>query len=1632
MIRKLQLWEKEDQEYFVETTAYNHVMSCLLNNKCVSVIGPPGVGKTFLVQHVALEMKKIGFHVISVCNPDEIKQNYMCNRKLLFVVDDMCGNFTANTTRLDLWKDGVKDLTYILDKDVCKLILTCRLQVFQDEGFNHSDLHLFKTCVCNLIDDKLALTNSEKEKMAKRYFMQTHTNELKSLYKYEFFPYFCKLYAVNKDRPGFSLDGFLKYPFHIFEYELDELYFDCKEGKYKFSALLLLVVCNNRLNVLESKNDNLKKLLKIILDECGINERLTEKTLISQLDTLTGSYLVNENGVYHTIHEKLFDYLAYYFGTKNEITKTEFTELLIQHADKDFAQQRFQIKQTRLSGPKTVKDYVILLSDDKVLVYIKRLFDDMTHSQEIGSYLSNNRNKNNEKFQKELQTFINKLSHDEITQLIKKASSDFVRGMFVMNKNDIHSVCDKEYCDFECPEHHKYPYVGIILAPDHFPEYIERIFVDMTNSDDVRNYTLQCRNSRNDAFRSALLTLLTNFSSAQLKQQIQKASFSFVQVMFVITVEDINKMSPHVYMRYGIVIPGDVIQVYIERVFDDMTKSGDVEEYIKRIRNRNNKIFQTKLLEHMQQLDRLQIKHLIKNASQDFIDRLCVTTIDDIKDNCDREYERYGVFIPEDCIQLYKTRLIDGLKQSDDTENYLKHNRNRHTEIIKTLLRTHTELPPDPARNRKTDSEMELDLFPFVGTTEDFNKLLSTGTYESFENRVYLCGSCACGKSTLASVLIGSSIPQTWKSTDGLVIYFGRNGINLASFEMVPLKEDDRGHDVLTKVIIGQSNHEKHTTQRAETQQDEHIVAFSVDADHFESHLENIQKDASSGVKPSGLSASKRRSSKELSDVETNISESKTVTHIQLPMVKKVESYVVLDEILEEIKSGQYKIKIAPSDLVDFGGQRSYDMTHQLFVQHGGTFVVMFDGSKEFQEPLKEYPTGDFCNESIVNHWVNSILTYCNDDDDDDVMPMILFAATHSDLLSEDMRKKKKTEFKEKIEKMFGTHKMKKHIKLDSVFFINGTDKDDHEIQSLKNQLVTFAREQPSWGRRRPLIWVPLELMITKMKNDKIHVIPKTYLAEANKMNGDLQLTTKELDNFLLTQHSFGKIMYFNQPELNNFIIIYPPALVNILRSFITDEQFWPTDKTLNNSLQKMTDTGKITKKDLLNLWKQEKFQNDIPNEDDYKEFIIQVLVHLDVLVLPKRCLAWKNDVHVDYFFVPCMVKNKMRMSFLDDESFAKKTITLAYRLKMSFIPPALALKLIGAVSSIWPIMREDGRPLLYDSAAVLCVDDTTMFRIFVEDARVIVYLTHSKSKNFISPDIAASIQECLTLTLKAVLNFYLCSIGTRQQKLDVSKLFLIEVGEICDKSPCVVSFPESKKSSEWMCGHKNQHSSRFSWLWFFQKKQLGCPADCPGLEKDRLVMSPSDKHISRLVAQLGMESCQKLVYQLGLEDKDWKTLEYQYGKKYVEIMALNYWKVTKIPGKLQTKSFNDLLEALKEIGIDRHKLCQVFREDTDLYEIENIDRLLKIPHDDVLKHLLKNLGDCAIQLGIELGIGIYSLEDTMKKYHNDMYHQLEDVLRKWKTSSADNCTIHRLMIALERVHTGGLRYLQKYYDLPI
>ncbi|XP_076080240.1 uncharacterized protein LOC143051096 [Mytilus galloprovincialis] len=124
-------------------------------------------------------------------------------------------------------------------------------------------------------------------------------------------------------------------------------------------------------------------------------------------------------------------------------------------------------------------------------------------------------------------------------------------------------------------------------------------------------------------------------------------------------------------------------------------------------------------------------------------------------------------------------------------ENVTDNPQNRHK--VLTQKEENLQATKNPP---KIEKDIQL---PWLVDAIEFQRMLSHGEYLSYENRLSLGGPCRAGKSTLASVLIGEKIPQKWNSTDGLVIFFGRNGIDIERNKMVPLKEDKRYQFLMKK-----------------------------------------------------------------------------------------------------------------------------------------------------------------------------------------------------------------------------------------------------------------------------------------------------------------------------------------------------------------------------------------------------------------------------------------------------------------------------------------------------------------------------------------------------------------------------------------------------------------------------------------------------------------------------------------------------------------------------------------------------------------------------------------------------------------------------------------------------------------
>ncbi|CAG2256356.1 unnamed protein product [Mytilus edulis] len=145
-----------------------------------------------------------------------------------------------------------------------------------------------------------------------------------------------------------------------------------------------------------------------------------------------------------------------------------------------------------------------------------------------------------------------------------------------------------------------------------------------------------------------------------------------------------------------------------------------------------------------------------------------------------------------------------------------------------------------------------------------------------------------------------------------------------------------------------------------------------------------------------------------------------------------------------------------------------------------------------------------------------------------------------------------------------------------------------------------------------PTKFVPLELQLAKRVVEKKKIVTIEELNDMNNQNEKMSLDSEQLKLFLKINHALGKLIYFDETGLRDKVIIDPVFLVHVLRSIVTEEQFWP--KSLLEIFKALKETGKLMKKDLFEIWKQDGFRYIL----EHKDYIVEMLVHLDILCRQK------------------------------------------------------------------------------------------------------------------------------------------------------------------------------------------------------------------------------------------------------------------------------------------------------------------------------------------------------------------------------------------------------------------------------
>ncbi|VDI10109.1 Hypothetical predicted protein [Mytilus galloprovincialis] len=254
-----------------------------------------------------------------------------------------------------------------------------------------------------------------------------------------------------------------------------------------------------------------------------------------------------------------------------------------------------------------------------------------------------------------------------------------------------------------------------------------------------------------------------------------------------------------------------------------------------------------------------------------------------------------------------------------------------------------------------------------------------------------------------------------------------------------------------------------------------------------------------------------------------------------------------------------------------------------------------------------------------------------------------------------------------------------------------------------------------------------------------------------------------------------------------------------------------------------MSESGIVQRKDLYLIWEQKHFKKLSP----YKEFIFDMLIHLDILSEQRRYdTTTGSRLPVENFFVPCMLIQRNDTRFMTHECTPEKAISLAFVFKGTIIPPALPNRLISACLSMWTVKTYEGKQLLFSGFVGLSFDKAHTIVVCVEGNKILLYIVHETSIGLIVPDIATGIKECLFTTLERISEFYKSTVSSSSQKLP----FHIEYA--CSRLECHVTEEAALTTDEWICDkHKIVHTKDKWNIWNQDQTKEQCEMDCQGLQ---------------------------------------------------------------------------------------------------------------------------------------------------------------------------------------------------------
>ncbi|CAH1787638.1 unnamed protein product [Owenia fusiformis] len=552
---------------------------------------------------------------------------------------------------------------------------------------------------------------------------------------------------------------------------------------------------------------------------------------------------------------------------------------------------------------------------------------------------------------------------------------------------------------------------------------------------------------------------------------------------------------------------------------------------------------------------------------------------------------------------------------------------------------------------------------------EAYQKAREEGTREVYHTRVMIVGQYGVGKTSLKKRLLDEGFTKDYNSTDGIQVDPSACYIDISN--SVIWKTKAKGFTL------------KEDTDNPQDVYDSEVAK----------KLLHAVKDRTSG--------------KHVRDSSTGAT--CTIPPDRIPDTIKSKFFSLEDGKNQEEK--QLKLSFW-----DFGGQHVFYTTHQTFLTDRAIYLLVVDLTKDLDEKVdtirqsRRGPKPDSAApekvKDYLDYWLNSIHTHAgkSSPETQSLSPPVIIVGTHKDAVTDQYI----DDYFHKIvnslhDKVYFHHVHKTYIAVD-----NKSD-DDHELNKLKETIVQLAEGQRFWGQEVPIKWLLLEKNLRGLKTKSQDREPVHFLKfeDVKAIGFKERMDEASVVACLQFYHSVGDMIFFNEIDLRNLVILDPQWLIDVFKSIITVPEFHRDSRGRNifGSIvwEKLDKDGVLQEEFIETVWK--KLYADISIHSDV---MIELMQRFD-LICPfennQECNQGKR-----LFFVPCLLPKPEPGDFIRDKPLVGGTLFY----KFTFLPKGLFHRLVAKIclKNIWPLYGA----VFFDYARFEVGDGCCVLTLLAED----------------------------------------------------------------------------------------------------------------------------------------------------------------------------------------------------------------------------------------------------------------------------------------------------------------------------